>query len=142
MPWGRGSPEWGLGHQDHYQLAEVLSQVALQITPAPRRQRGLGLIQIKGEMSCQIFTSGYCKGQSDKSFGKRNDKYGCCRIPQCHGEGCFTDIDCREKSHWDLVALRDEPVCLLVQDESRVGHNALQSSVFFLVVAGTCLNLS
>lgn len=118
MPWGCGSPEWGLGHQDHYQLTEVLSQVALQVPPAPRRQRGLGLIQMKGEISCQIFRSGCWKGQSDKGFGKRNDRYGCCRTPRSHGEGCFTDTDCREKCHWHLVALRDEPVCPSIQGGS------------------------
>lgn len=76
MSRGCGSPKRRLGHQDDYQLAEVLSQVALQVTPAPSGQRSSGLIQVKSGLLCQMLTSGCWKGQSDKGFGKRSGFFG------------------------------------------------------------------
>lgn len=101
MSRGRGSPKRRLGHQDDYQLTEVLSQVALQIPPAPTGQRSSGLIQVKSGLNCQMLTAGCWKGQrSDKGFGKRNgffnfvsffEKYTCCRNPISHGESCLNN---------------------------------------------------
>lgn len=153
MSRGRGSPKWRLGHQDNYKLTEVLSQVVLHIPPAPTGQRSSGLIQVKSGLNCQMLTAGCWKGQrSDKGFGKRNgffnfvllfEKYTFCRNPISHGESCLNNTGWggdATGNWWYWRASR------FARQSFKISHEWVvlpcQSLVFFLVVAGTCLNLS
>lgn len=81
MSRGCRSPKQRLGHQDDYQLAEVLSQVT-----GRAEQPGAGRVG-SGER-CQVGTSACCnRRQSSEGFGKGNgsfsfsshEKYACCR---------------------------------------------------------------